>query len=758
MDPSWLNWLQPYVQIDVRFAYRQFRTGCPSEDPVRFLGHLYQQGHLDQQAYYALYGYFTGTGSQSAHALRQPGTERRGRFEVGELLGEGGMGAVYRARDLTLGRAIAYKQLRLDTGVDGLAARFVDEARITAQLDHPGVVPVHTLEVESNGSMAMTMKLVEGVTLEDYIEGCRRRLLAGEPLAPEQQLPQRLEYFLRVADAIAYAHHKGVVHRDLKPANIMIGRWQEVYVMDWGLARPMGQRQPDADSVVLAGSERHTLTGQAVGTPRYMSPEQAEGRNDELDERSDLYSLGIILQELVCLQPAVPGNSVAETMKNVLGGVRNPIEPLPGAEPVGRELRAIIAKASARRIEDRYTDVPAFADDLRRYLRGEPVQAAPDNVFQALARWGGRHRGLMMSLATGFALLTAAVVIWSLSNQIAAKRREQALNRFHSRVAGQAHRIDRAFQGLESGLRTFAALAEHVLTHSEEASGARYRSRDFESEQTAPPDLAFSPIYGKKVSIGWPVFKLAPGVPDDPIPPPVAAQIGRLYLLRGRLQRLLVESVPGGAAIRQPVAVRQLLLERGVPIRWAYVGLASGVMFSYPGKGGYPPDYDPRKRPWYRAGVASEGSHWAPPYLDLHGQGLILPCVAPLFDPQHRLLGVAGIEITLDYVVAHLLETDAPGVLDTLLLDAQGRVVVRSRDEGKPLRLDAEGVSVRLEPFEIAPVREAARRGESGLAEVQTGFGRSRIAYYRLPTLGWSYVVWADADTVESDDLRQPGS
>jgi serine/threonine protein kinase len=238
-----------------------------------------------------------------------------GRYGDEQEIARGGMGAILRVHDHDLHRELAMKVMLEELGgaepdsseATRLRARFLEEAQVTGQLDHPGIVPVHELGLDAQGRLYFTMKLVRGRDLRAVYEQLRK----GED---GWNLPRALGVLLRVCEAMAFAHDKGVIHRDLKPANIMVGRFGEVYVMDWGLARVLGSsashdRRPDASEsrVVSARQETArsgdsslaTLDGDIVGTPAYMSPEQALGRIEELGPRSDVYSLGAMLYELI---------------------------------------------------------------------------------------------------------------------------------------------------------------------------------------------------------------------------------------------------------------------------------------------------------------------------------------------------------------------------------------------------------------------------------------------------------------------------
>jgi serine/threonine-protein kinase len=242
----------------------------------------------------------------------EPPAGRAGRYQLEEELARGGMGAVWRARDPELGRTLAVKVLREDyRGRPDLGRRFREEAQITGQLQHPGIPPVHEVGTLADGRPFFAMKLIKGRTLAD---------LLSERSAPAADLPRFLGIFEQVCQAVAYAHSKGVIHRDLKPHNVMVGAFGEVQVMDWGLAKVLGDRgSPNTgkvEEVSAIVTDRAATPGWAsqpgaqLGTPAYMAPEQARGEVDRLDERCDVFGLGAILCVLLIGQPPFRGGSL----------------------------------------------------------------------------------------------------------------------------------------------------------------------------------------------------------------------------------------------------------------------------------------------------------------------------------------------------------------------------------------------------------------------------------------------------------------
>ncbi|MCC6213309.1 MAG: protein kinase [Polyangiaceae bacterium] len=274
-------------------------------------------------------------------------------------LGRGGMGRVHPAMDCNLLRPVALKRLdRKLAEVPMYRDGFVAEAQITGQLEHPNIVPVHSLAVSPEGVPYFTMKLVQGRGFDSWMRhpdrapGSTRRLEEG------------LEIFLKICDAVAYAHHRGVIHRDLKPENVLIADFGQVYLMDWGLARLTKSRP-------ASGEHSQMEAPGPVGTPHYMAPEQARGVPSEMDERSDVFGLGALLYELVSGRtPYGELRSAKQVLERAVAGQMISIETVTFGMDVSRRLKAIVTRATHADPAQRFQSVVELQEDVRRFLRG----------------------------------------------------------------------------------------------------------------------------------------------------------------------------------------------------------------------------------------------------------------------------------------------------------------------------------------------------------------------------------------------------
>ncbi|MFW5846035.1 MAG: protein kinase domain-containing protein, partial [Planctomycetota bacterium] len=332
--------------------------------------------------------------------------ETDGRYVIQRPLAAGGMGAVLAVEDHDFGRDTAMKVIHARSADDPVALeRFLDEAHITAQLEHPNIVPIHDLGVMPDGTLYYTMKLIHGQSLAGVLKAIR----ADDPEEiarwDEEQI---LLTFLKVLDGVGYAHSRGVVHRDIKPDNIMVDRHGEVLVVDWGIAVVARGQQDPSTVRKLRDDMAHsaTMTGALMGTPLYMAPEQAAGEAKRVDQRADIFSLGATLYELLSHERAYPNCSMRELLQRAQEGRWIPLqERLPDGHP---DLIAIVHKAMAVEPGHRYRDCAAFAADLRAYLAGQAVQARRRNLIERLGQWLQRHRRQALAAAAMLLVAVAA--------------------------------------------------------------------------------------------------------------------------------------------------------------------------------------------------------------------------------------------------------------------------------------------------------------------------------------------------------------
>jgi WD40 repeat protein/tRNA A-37 threonylcarbamoyl transferase component Bud32 len=354
------------------------------------------------------------------------------RFRILRLHERGSLGEVYVARDQELHRDVALKQIKDEHADDAQRrARFLVEAEITGGLEHPGIVPVYGQGQYENGRPFYAMRFIRGDNLKNAIERFHQADAAlRDPGERALELRRLLGRFLDVCNAIAYAHSRAVLHRDLKPGNIMLGQFGETLVVDWGLAKSVGRSEiggPVAEDTLTpeSGSDvKSTVEGVRVGTPAFMSPEQAAGRLGELGPASDVYSLGATLYSLLTGQLPFADRNLVSLLRKVERGEFPP--PRSVNAQVDRTLDAICRKAMALRPADRYGSPRALADDIEHWLADEPVSALPETWGGRLARWARRHRTSVQAGVAALLLVTLiSVVAAGLVNQARTRAEER---------------------------------------------------------------------------------------------------------------------------------------------------------------------------------------------------------------------------------------------------------------------------------------------------------------------------------------------
>lgn len=347
--------------------------------------------------------------------------QRTTRYRMEGEVARGGMGAIHLAEDPGLRRRVAVKTMLAPKGSSSDLVRFIEEAQITGQLDHPGIVPVYELGVNETGDPFYSMKFVHGRDLHAILKSIR----TGDATVTEEfQLHRLLTIFDRVCDAMAFAHAHGVIHRDLKPANIRIGEFGEVLVMDWGLARLVGQSEqaPEAphptrrvSSVRQADNSGSfsTMAGSVMGSPQYMAPEQAAGAIDSLDARTDIFALGAILYEILTLRPPFEVTSqtdIHELLERVAAGRISPIISTPRRR-VPEALAKVTLKALALAPDDRYQSVGALQREINAWLGGFATEAENAGFFRQVRLFIRRNKGASLAAAVIALLLVVGSVV-----------------------------------------------------------------------------------------------------------------------------------------------------------------------------------------------------------------------------------------------------------------------------------------------------------------------------------------------------------
>ena len=387
-----------------------------------------------------------------------------GDFQIVGELGRGGMGVVYEAVQLSLGRKVALKVLPFASGLDDVRLkRFHNEAHAAAALHHTNIVPVYAVGSD-RGVHYYAMQMIDGQTLGDLIETVKseRSLGYGRKSASTRlgestkfnTSGQRLRFFqsmvrmiVQAAQALHYAHGYGIVHRDIKPGNLLLDSSGKLWVADFGLAQVQDAASP------------LTRTGDPMGTLRYMSPEQAAGNRTVLDHRTDIYSLGVTLYELLTMSPAIRGEGYREMLNEVVE--REPASPKSIEPSLPTELDTIIRKAIAKSPMERYATAGAMAEDLQGWLDDKPIKAKPPTALERLAKWRRRNSGLVavasvLLLVSTLALAATTLMIWREQH-----RTREAL----ARETLQRQLAEQSFNQARSAVDSFSHLAESELAY-----------------------------------------------------------------------------------------------------------------------------------------------------------------------------------------------------------------------------------------------------------------------------------------------------
>ena len=442
---------------------------------------------LDNEALLQLSG--EPTRDFAPHSPALPGSDAvangRQRYRLVRLHKSGGLGHVYVAFDEELHRQVAVKQMQSgNADRPESRSRFLVEAEITGRLEHPGIVPVYGLGHDSQGRPFYAMRLIKGESLQAAIDRYHEAADRQDGSASAMQFRMLLRRLIDVCNAIAYAHSRGVLHRDLKPENIMLGPYGETLVVDWGLAKTFtlaGRTDDESEETLLKPSSGDgsapTQTGLAVGTPHYMSPEQAAGWHEDLGPESDVYSLAATLYYLLTGGAPFRGVATEELLDHVRRGDFPPPRLVRREAPAA--LETVCLKGMALDPTQRYGTPRALAEDLERWLADEPVRAYQESWPQRLTRWGRRHRAWTRAVAAALVLVTlvssvSAIVVRQKERraQRLAQDNEQIAQREQSArqtAERERHLADAARQAAEAARQQAESAERQAQLSAEEA-------------------------------------------------------------------------------------------------------------------------------------------------------------------------------------------------------------------------------------------------------------------------------------------------
>ena len=619
-------------------------------------------------------------------------TDVEDRFELERKLAEGGRYVVSIGEDLGLERAVALYSLRDEKLLDpNERANFIAEAEIAAQLDHPSVLPVYSINRDYRGGLHSAVKLTDGTDLRKYLDRITSHYRSAGFRAAEEaaSLSFRLELILGITDGLVYAHSRGVVHANLHPQNILIGEYHEVYIKGWGYARFLS----DQDN-----AEKEKNKPSEIADPRFVAPELISGEDPSI--QSDVYSIGMLLYELVTLHPPFPDAPAPAILEYLRDGVRPTIEHrFGGARAIDPDMRAIIQKATDPDPEKRYQTVSELAEDIRHFLHSEEVSVRRISLSKRFAKLIRAHHRRMFFCFLTLICLVGALVAYNIFNDV----RLAQISYLDDHVLGKAQSACRkTAHQFNLQAEKFNAMLESVKFETEFLLSGHMESKSDGMKYLAPPDneavsgdaglqTEYSPSYGDSVSFR----KMEAGRADDL----KKSDFIRLGLLQPTLFRYMLLA-PLNAHVTRESLDKQIhsLTQNISPIYRIMILLADGSALYYPYTVKTEPDTY-HETDWYRKTVSAPGESavWhLPTRLENAapgGERVVLPVSIPL-GPHDATLGVAAILVSGRYFDQILKEADnfPHGLVSQYFIAEDGQIKLErvNNGEGKAPTINLE--------------------------------------------------------------------
>ena len=622
-------------------------------------------------------------------------------YDVGEEFASGGQSVLHFAIDRQLGRTVAIKSLKeRPDDPEGSRQAFLHEARVTARLDHPGVLPAYSLMRDRANGLHLAMRYASGMTLQKYLRALIRLYSENGTAAYDirKNLFRRLEYFLRVCDVMEYAHARNVLHCDLKPENIIIGSYHDVYVMDWGIAR------------AAEDGREWTAPTKVTGTLRYLAPEIIRGSRPTV--RSDVFSLGAILYEIVSLNNAYAGDSPAAIVQKQKSGRIGDFRHRFGCRIDG-DLKAIVQKAIQPDPEQRYPSVAALSADIRRLRRNEEVSARPDPPVGKFIRWCANHPQSIAGRFIALVLMLVAGLGFSAERSIHSAMDQRD---YDAAVSGVFARSTLAAQSINTRMGRYVQLLNNLMEDylmlrraglPPEWSEHALTVREINLKNgPAAASLAPSAAYRWQIDFRHLVYMMPPGVS---ISEEDRQNLRILSFMVPRLRHLIFKYSLGAnrlAGLSQ-TEIEARIREQGASPHRISFGFPDGLFGSYPGMARSSANIDPRRSAWYLKACKLPPNQcvWGNPYVEnAAAAGRRITCSMPIYDDGEVFRAVITLELDLGLMSRRMasLGNNGPHVRGKYVFDRHGRIY---------LSLSREPTRSRLL---FSPVVELAHRRQYG--------------------------------------------